>query len=127
MKTITQGTVIRATFRPIDLIPAFLEEAWGRGYTKEVAELLRDSNDGNLMDGSTLLDAIHGSEPFTADEENPYWDPETMGLNGWTAADDHNWVLEQLFDLLNKDLPDGLYFGAHPGDGSDFGYWGVEE
>ena len=34
----------------------------------------------------------------------------------WALADD----LEAL-------APDGYYFGAHPGDGSDFGFWKCEE
>ena len=34
---------------------------------------------------------------------------------------------ETLFDLLDGIAPDGTCFGAHPGDGSDFGFWEVEE
>lgn len=34
---------------------------------------------------------------------------------------------ETLFDALNDIAPGGCYFGAHMGDGSDFGFWECEE
>ena len=34
-----------------------------------------------------------------------------------------HYTLEDLFDALNDIAPDGCYFGAHEGDGSDFGFW----
>lgn len=36
-----------------------------------------------------------------------------LNENIWTAMEDH--------------APDGSYFGAHPGDGADFGYWPSED
>lgn len=30
---------------------------------------------------------------------------------------------DDVFEHLNEIAPDGYYFGAHPGDGSDFGFW----
>lgn len=36
-------------------------------------------------------------------------------------------LLDALLDELNDLSPDGYYFGSHPGDGSDYGYWRVEE
>ena len=35
------------------------------------------------------------------------------------------WLLESLFDVLNEVAPTGFYFGAHQGDGSDYGFWEV--
>jgi hypothetical protein len=34
--------------------------------------------------------------------------------------------LQALHDALNACAPEGLFFGSHPGDGSDFGFWPVE-
>ena len=45
-------------------------------------------------------------------------------LEGYYNSDDSNYDLESLFDELNNicDLP-YFYFGSHPGDGSDYGFW----
>lgn len=46
------------------------------------------------------------------DENVEWWDSEVASL-----------LLEDLFDTLNNYAPEGCFFGAHPGDGSDYGYW----
>ena len=32
-------------------------------------------------------------------------------------------LVDYLFDALNEYAPPFVYFGAHPGDGSDYGFW----
>ena len=34
---------------------------------------------------------------------------------------------EILFDMIDTVSPNGFYFGSHPGDGSDFGFWELED
>lgn len=36
-------------------------------------------------------------------------------------------INEDLFDILNNIAPEGTYFGSHPGDGSDMGFWSEED
>ena len=38
-----------------------------------------------------------------------------------------DWTLEDLFDKLDSIAPEGTSFGAHPGNGSDFGFWTFED
>lgn len=89
-------TVIRATHRTCDLIPAFL----------------------HVLSGTAEYTQIMSSpiKPFcSANEQSEYWDSE-----------DATYFLDSLFDTLNQYAPEGYYFGAHPGDGSDYGFWSNE-
>ena len=38
-----------------------------------------------------------------------------------------DWTLEDLFDKLDSIAPEGTSFGAHPGDGSDFGFFADDQ
>lgn len=35
--------------------------------------------------------------------------------------------LQAMFDIMDGMAPNGCYFGSHPGDGSDFGFWEYED
>ena len=80
----TNQTIIRATLRPEDLIPTFVE---------------------------LLL------------EVNPWAVLETALI--WGRMFTHE-VVDILMVSLDEVAPEGFYFGAHPGDGSDFGYWRLD-
>lgn len=82
---IEEGTVVSATLRPEDLVPAFLEEMERLG-----------------LDTAGYRERASGLD-FETEEAL--------------------FLLDELFDALNRAAPEGLYFGAHIGDGSDFGWW----
>jgi len=42
-----------------------------------------------------------------------------------TDSDDE--YVDVLFCMLADVAPDNMYFGAHQGDGADFGFWPIEE
>lgn len=95
------GTVIHRTLRSQDLLPTFWELYQKRGNEWDVA---------SFRDRLTA----EGYELAVGDDEHPYWD-------------DANETVNDLIDRLNATAPEGFYFGAHPGDGSDFGFWQNEE
>lgn len=88
-------TVIRATHRTQDLIPAFLDV---------------------IKDTPEYVQVLPNIPAYAMDDtRSEWWDSEEAV-----------YLLEELFDTINAYAPEGYYFGAHPGDGSDFGFW-VEE
>ena len=92
-------SLIHGTLRACDLIPAFLGAIENTPEYTQIAQ----TNDWNLK---VIFDP-------SADDNDERWESEEMSylLN------------EELFDILNNYAPEGYYFGAHPGNGSDFGFW----
>lgn len=98
------GSISHGTLKPSDLIPEFVSECYRRNpkmatWGEDVAELhnvCMRALDVVSEDGFT--DAFYGSDYATD-------------------------MVETLIDALNRDLPPFWFFGTHPGDGSDFGYW----
>lgn len=88
------GSISHATMRNEDLIPVFLEE-------------LKRLDDGTH---ARLIKDIEQNQNSTTYDD--YYESE-----------DAQWDLEELFDALNEHAPPYCYFGAHQGDGSDYGFW----
>lgn len=90
------GTVSSGTMLPSDLIPAFMGTL--ETYAPELA--------AELVAGYPELDGMDADE--------------------LDASEEANWIIEALYQALDSIAPDGAYFGSHPGDGSDYGFWTVE-
>lgn len=87
------GSVSSGTMREEDLIPAFMDCL--EHFDKPHADSLR----GELVE----IEAIQNED-------------EKMEQMGY-------FLNESLFDKLNEFAPPYFYFGSHPGDGADYGFW----
>ncbi len=110
MKYAHPGSVSHGTLRTCDLIEAFasaLEELQQRNlYTSDGDELkLAELN-------ARITDVLAWKEQVTGPHS---WDGEAEDL------------CERMSDLLAYFAPPDHYFGAHWGDGSDFGFWPHED
>ena len=51
------------------------------------------------------------------EDDMDYFCPE------WETTETAVWLVDNLEEALNEYCPPFIYFGTHPGDGADFGYW----
>lgn len=86
-----------ATMRPEDLIPCFMS-----------ALRIIESDNAEVMASVEQME-------------------QDMDKDGYFESEDTEFDLDYLFGLLEACAPDGFYFGAHPGDGADYGFWECEE
>ena len=93
------GSVSTGTMRPEDLIPVFADA---------LKDLKTSKEDRKLINDAESLD-------FHEDNEDG------------VLMDTAEYVLSELFDALDAHAPAYGYFGAHPGDGADYGWWLGEE
>lgn len=101
MRTPQLGSVSTGTLRTEDLLDAIIGEAdylFGADYLDTHA----DSNDWIV-------------KPLTAAKAITDYDSEDAG-----------YALDELIDALNEYAPPHVRFGAHDGDGADFGWWPVD-
>lgn len=103
MATAEPGSISTGTLKSEDLLSAFTEEL-ERLYSESGGEMPRHVR--KLIDEAGALDT-EDEDPFNAEVVND--------------------VIDELMDELEHFAPAGYYFGAHPGDGADFGYWPVED
>lgn len=94
---ITVGTVSHGTLRTEDLLEAFASEL--ERLCDNCQVIIEEANDlaGKLADGDA--DALDKSAALE--------------------------LVNDLIDELNNYAPPDMYFGAHEGDGADFGWWSL--
>jgi hypothetical protein len=122
-------SVSHGTHRTQDLIPCFMDYIYKYNYdawTTIIHDIkLSWENSTNPIDGSVTF-----SEMMI----------DVVGLDGYRYGlslddDDLWWDTEDASTILNEDIwqamdqiaPPGTSFGAHEGDGSDFGFWEQED
>jgi hypothetical protein len=110
------GSVISGTHRTQDLIPCFLSA---------IRTIARDKNDELLRIGFTTTIASCYQEAFL--NAVPSYVYDEGDDSEWWDSKDASGLLESLFDALSEAAPYGYDFCAHPGDGSDFGFWDEED
>lgn len=97
-----EESVIHATMRSYDLVPAFLD-------------VIRDTAEyAQMLANDSLPKVVTDAGASEYDER---WENEGVLY----------FLNETLFDILNSYAPDGYYFGSHEGDASDYGFWKCEE
>lgn len=96
-------SVSHGTMRDIDLIPSFLS----------VLELVE----------------YPGISAYRIEWDEIEKSRKQDGHNYWCICKycDSSYLMEDVWDALMEIAPDGCYFGAHPGDGSDYGFWKEED
>jgi len=115
-----EGSISYGTLRPRDLISAFshaLEdlnpmEAKGIRQDHKAVYRVLDAGLWDFVEEATLND--------------DRWPGVETGRWRRTWLEKSDSCLEALQDALEAQTPDGYYFGAHEGDGADFGFWPVE-
>jgi hypothetical protein len=94
-----------ATMRPQDLVPTFLN------FLSAHAPAWYES---------------HVIRPFSLPPA--YVEDEGDDSEWWNSEECGEFLWSELFDAMDVYCaPEGFYFGSHPGDGSDYGFWECEE
>jgi hypothetical protein len=113
------GSVHSASHREEDLIPAFISELDDR---KEALSLDDSIPEMDRVKEVSRLDAVIADiEGRMYDEQGEYRE------DYWTSEEASYDLNETLFQELGQFAPPFCSFGAHEGDGADFGYWWSSE
>jgi hypothetical protein len=92
------GSISSGTMRPQDIMPDFIWELRHLGHRDKKLTIIENRVD-------RALNGQYG-------EDDAYFTDEQC-----------SWDIESLTDMLNEHSPSYGYFGSHPGDGSDYGFW----
>lgn len=129
MKTqVKLGPIIEDTIRPVDTIPAMINEAarrgldWVRIMAAAHEQWILSTSDGYSI-GTAMIGVMHESKSgVAAIPDAPWWTQDLDNGHGWTNHEENQQTWQELVDLLNEDLA-GATFGTHPDDPACLGYW----
>lgn len=105
MKTASIGSVSTGTLRSEDLIPALHDELESQLFMQD-----------RTAENRETIDQLHAVYGRIQDE---CWDE----AGEFVLPEFDSEIVDELCDALSQFAPPYCYFGAHPGDGADFGYW----
>ena len=97
------GSVSHGTMREKDLIPCFMDLLVRLGHKDDRVREIEEATEAHVE-----------------------WEDDMGTGHEYYETDTSSYDLEWLFDALDEHAPEGYYFGAHPGDGSDYGFWEEE-
>jgi len=103
--------VSEATLRPEDLVPKFIAT---------LDSLIEEATMAPGADAPHKVERIGKVQAWLGNLESRLYCPAYY-------AEQSEWDLEVLFDLLDEFAPEGTYFGAAEGDGACFGFWALED
>ena len=107
MTTATLGSISSGTLRTADLLDAFAD----------ALESIIDGEQGARADVGRFEQLISDARAWLEREQ----------LESADSGGDHDGnggdLVEELADALQEFAPPYCYFGAHEGDGADFGFW----
>ncbi len=112
MNTRNIGTVSHGTLRTCDLLSAFADELEDCVQVNAAAWC---SDEGRVK-RDAYCTLIGDARDCLTDDSDDVTDEDA-------AAD----IVNELSDALQDFAPDYVTFGAHPGDGSDFGFWVIDD
>ncbi len=111
MKYATIGSISTGTLRPEDLLASF---------AAELEHLIQRNAEAWCSDRGRAVRDAHVTLIWNA--------REALDEDGELTEDaDADELIAELSDALQMFAPDYCDFGAHPGDGADFGFWLSEE
>ncbi len=85
-----------------------------------------------ITEGTLIRATLKGSDLGPAFRSEYYAlggrDKRILCWKGEWDSEEGDELICELMDEINSFIPvEGYYFGSHPGDASDFGYWKEEE
>lgn len=107
------GSISSGTMRQEDLIPAFMSEL---DDLKERLSLSLDTG-ASAQDHAFVVEQVGAIDHLLAGIET------RMSLPDYYGSPEAEYDLEDLFEALHDFAPPYVYFGSHPGDGADYGFW----
>ncbi len=115
-RTYVFGSISHGTMRDVDLLDSF----------SDTLEHLSTSNCGKLYIKDIIKEA-RKYKNFLIKHEDKLYKPHHEKIRESIFETISYIINEDLFNALNEFAPPQYYFGAHPGDGADYGFWPSED